>query len=360
MILKKIMVNMRDKGYEVYIDNELKNLYYFIEEYKSSGNIFIITDDIVSSIYGDIIDQIEKKFKCKTWVLEHGEKNKSLDTVKKIYDFLLENNATRNSTIIGFGGGIVGDVAGFAASTYMREISFINVPTTMLSQIDSCIGGKVGFNYNGIKNLIGSFFNPKFVYVCPVLLKSLSRKQFKDGLGELIKYALIDSREFLNYIDSNFEKIISKDEEVLLYIIEKCLSIKRDVVTQDFRDTGLRNILNFGHTVGHAIEVSSNFDISHGEAVALGSLAAIKLSEYKFNISGNVYDFVVKLLERLELPVTYKINDYDSFLSTIGHDKKNDLNIRFVLLEDIGKCKIKIDVEKDEIVKALKESIDVL
>lgn len=356
--MKEIQVNSSSNGnYKIYIDKDIDELYNLVKKYKNR-KIFLITDDIVYKLHKNIIHDFEKKIGCNTFYFLHGEENKSINTVNKIYDFLLKNSANRESILIGIGGGLVGDVAGFVASTYMRGIKFINIPTTMLSQIDSCIGGKVGYNYNRIKNLVGNFFNPEFVYICPYFLNTLSEVQFRDGLGELVKYGIIDSMEFFNYINDNFQKIIDKDEEILINIIEKCLTIKKDVVTRDFRDTGLRNILNFGHTVGHAVEISSGFNISHGEAVALGSLTAIKISEYKFSISKNIYASTVRILKKLGLPVTYKIENYPSFLYAIKHDKKNDSSIRFVLIEDIGKCKIKVEVNEKDIERALSESID--
>lgn len=357
--MKEMIVKSTIKDYKVYINNNLDQFFDLIKTYEDSGNIFLITEDIVYKIYEDTVHDIENKINCSTFCFKNGEENKSIDTVKKIYDFLLENGANRESILIGLGGGLVGDIVGFAASTYMRGIKFINIPTTMLSQIDSCIGGKVGYNYNGVKNLIGNFFNPEFVYVCPHFLDTLKDEQFKDGLGELVKYGVIDSKEFYDYIRSNYEDIIMKNKDKLIYVIEKCLTIKKNVVEQDFKDTGLRNILNFGHTVGHAVEISSNFNISHGEAVALGTLTALKVSEYKFNISPDIYNSVETLLKNLGLHTTYKIDNYSSFIAPIRHDKKNDSKIRFVLIDgSFGDYKIKVEVSEDEILRALKESID--
>lgn len=357
--MKEMTVKSTIKNYKVYISNNLNEFFDVIKTYENNGKIFLITEDIVYKLYKDTIKSIESKVNCSTFCFENGEENKSIDTVKKIYDFLLENGANRESILIGLGGGLVGDIVGFTASTYMRGIKFINIPTTMLSQIDSCIGGKVGYNYNGVKNLIGNFFNPQFVYVCPHFLDTLNDKQFKDGLGELIKYGVIDSQEFYDYIRNNYKDILMKDKDKLIYVIEKCLNIKKNVVEQDFKDTGLRNILNFGHTVGHAVEISSNFDISHGEAVALGTLTALKISEHKFNISTDIYNSVEDLIKKLGLHTTCKINDYSSFIATIRHDKKNDDKIRFVLIYgSFGDYKIKVEVSEDEILRALKESID--
>ncbi|WP_446899329.1 3-dehydroquinate synthase [Clostridium sp. LBM24168] len=355
--MKEIQVNSQNNDYKICIDRNIDGFYNLIEKY-SGRKIFLITDDIVYKLHKNVIQDFKKKLNCRAFHFQHGEENKSIHTVSSIYDFLLKNEANRGSILIGIGGGLVGDIAGFTASTYMRGIKFINIPTTMLSQIDSCIGGKVGYNFGGVKNLVGNFFNPELVYVCPYFLNTLDGVQFRDGLGELVKYGIIDSEEFFNYIDVNSDNILNRDKNVLLYIIERCLTIKKDVVAKDFRDTGLRNILNFGHTIGHAVEISSDFRISHGEAVALGILTALKLSEYKFNISPDIYISTLTLIKKLGLPTTYKIKDYTSFLYAIRHDKKNNDSIRFVLVEGIGKYRIKVEVEEGEINRALRESID--
>ncbi|MBR9646893.1 3-dehydroquinate synthase [Clostridium tyrobutyricum] len=357
--MSDILVRSINSNYKIYIKDNLDTLCNLVKEKYGKNKIFLVTEDIVYNLYKNTIINLQEKINCSVFYFNHGEQNKSIDTVLKIYDFLLKNDANRDSILIGLGGGLVGDIVGFAASTYMRGIKFVNVPTTMLSQIDSCIGGKVGYNYDGIKNLIGNFFNPDLVYVCPHFLKTLEDHQFKDGLGELVKYGVIDSQEFFDYIDGNYSKILHKDTQCLLHIIEKCLDIKKNVVEKDFRDTGLRNILNFGHTIGHAVEISSKFSISHGEAVGLGTLAALKISEHKFNISEDVYKSVEYLLKRLGLSTRYKIEDYCKFLDTIKHDKKNDENIRFVLIEkSMGDYKIKVEVTEAEIKKALGQSID--
>lgn len=358
--MKEIVVGGEDKSYRVYIDNTLDRFKTLMEEYKiKNGNkLFLITDDIVHNLYRDVIHKFKKDLGCEIFYFNHGEENKNIQRVQEIYDFLINNKANRSSVIIAFGGGLVGDLVGFAASTYMRGVKFINIPTTLLSQIDSCIGGKVGYNYNGIKNAIGNFYNPLFVYVCTGFLKTLKDKQFKDGLGELIKYGLIKDKNLFNFINYNYKHILEKESDKLLHIIRESLKIKADLVIKDYKDTGLRNILNFGHTVGHGIEVSSDFNISHGEAVALGMLVAIKLSEKKFMTPKTLYKSVEELLIKLGLPNTYKVDNYSSFMYAINHDKKNNEKIRFVLLEDIGKCKIKVEITEKEIYDALEGSID--
>jgi 3-dehydroquinate synthase len=357
--MKEMIVQNEEKNYRVYIDSNMDKFHALLEENKIKINdkVFLVTDDIVYNLYEDVINAIRTQTKCAVYYFIHGEVNKNINTIQSIYNFLLENGANRNSTLIAIGGGVVGDLVGFVASTYMRGIKFINVPTTLLAQVDSCVGGKVGYNYNGIKNVIGNFYNPIFVYASTRFLKTLKNQQFRDGLGEVVKYGVIKDKTLLQYVNDNHKYILERENDKLFYIVKECLRIKAEVIEEDFKDTEFRNILNFGHTIGHGIEVASEFKISHGEAVGLGVLVAIKLSEIKLLLSKDIYKTVENLLSKLELPVKYKVDNYSSFMYAINHDKKNNDKIRFVLLEEIQKCKIKVEITEEEIFTALKESI---
>ncbi len=357
--MKEIIVGSEIKNYRVYIDNNMNKFHTLFEEnkIKIKDKIFIVTDSVVYELYKSVIDTIEYECKCKVLCIPQGEDSKNISTIQLLYDFLLKNDANRSSTVIAFGGGVIGDLVGFAASTYMRGIKFINVPTTLLSQVDSCVGGKVGFNYKGIKNLVGNFHNPVFVYVCTGFLKTLSDNQFKDGMGEVVKYGVIKDEQLLSFIDKNHKYIMERENDKLFHIVKECLKIKSEVIVEDYKDKGLRNILNFGHTIGHGIEMSSGFNISHGEAVGLGMLVSIKLSEKKLGLSKDVYVKVENILKKIKLPIAYKVDNYSSFMYAINHDKKNNDKIRFVMVEAIGKCKIKVEVNAEEINATLKESI---
>lgn len=347
-------------GYKIYIDTNLDKLYKALEDHKikSNSEMFLITDDKVYSIYKDKIEMLKNIYNIKEFYFKNGEKNKTFETLQQIYSFLLKNDAKRNSIIISLGGGVVGDLVGFVAATYMRGVRYINIPTTLLSQIDSCVGGKVGYNYNGIKNLIGSFYNPEFVFIGTNFLKTLEPEQFKDGLGEVIKYGLILNGEIINFMEENYKGILEKESDKLLYISRTCLKLKKQVIESDYKDLGFRNVLNFGHTIGHAIEMTSKNKITHGEAVALGILVALKLSEYNYNLDKSLYYRIEKLYNKLGLPTKYKVDNYNLFMYAINHDKKNKKNIRFVLLKDLEKPEVKIEVNKETILKAIEESID--
>ncbi|MGU9538752.1 3-dehydroquinate synthase [Clostridium tepidum] len=358
--MKEIILKGSNLNHKVYINNNLNRFHNILLEnkIKDTDNIFIITDKHVYDLYKHKIEQFVNRNKYFVFVMEPGEENKNINTINEIYDFLVENNANRHSVLIAFGGGIVGDITGFVASTYMRGVRFINIPTTLLSQVDSSIGGKVGYNHGKIKNLIGNFYNPVFIYVSTSFLKTLSKREFLNGLGEIIKYSLIKENDLAYFIEKNIKFILEREQDKLIHIVKECLSIKATIVEEDFRDLGVRNSLNFGHTVGHAIEVNSNYNISHGDAVALGILVALKLSEKKLNLNKNIYNKIVQIYKKLNLPLFYKVDNYKTFLYAIRHDKKNKDKIRFTLLEKVGKVKVKVEVEENEIIEAIKESID--
>lgn len=338
--------------------------YYLKDSLKAMGKMFqkgkkygLVVDRKIYDIYQEIIDEFAVERCCELLVIDIKEENKNYETITLIYNFLMEKEMNRNSTLVSIGGGVLGDMAGFAASTYMRGISWINVPTTLVSQTDSAVGGKVGYNYGKIKNIIGSFYNPLRVFIPLETLNSLDDRNYINGLCEVIKYSLIYSEDFFIFLENQLDKILHRDKETLLYIIKQCLDIKINIINEDFKDENKRNILNFGHTAGHALEAISEFNIMHGEAVALGMLIAVKLSEYKFSLSKDIYKRLLKMYFTLGIDYNYNITNADKLISLMKKDKKNDEEIRFVLLEDIGKCRIKTKVTAEEIIKAINEGI---
>ena len=357
--MKEVTVNSNNDSYRVYIDITLDKLPAVMEEnkIKKSDRLFIITDTTVYGIYKDKLSRIKHLYNCKVFTTEPGEDHKTIDTVKSIYSFLIEEGADRNGILVAFGGGIIGDMVGFCAATYMRGIRFINIPTTLISQVDSSLGGKTGFNYNGLKNMIGAFYNPVFVFSSIMFLKTLPEEHIISGMGEILKYSLIKDKSLFNFLDIHYKEIYELENDKLAYIIRECVKIKSDVTGEDFKDTGVRNILNFGHTVGHAIETCSNYSISHGKSVALGMLTALKLSEKKLNLNENSYTMIKNVYKKLKLPTYYNVDNSSLFLYAIKHDKKNTGTMRFVLLNEIGKCTIKVEVTESELKDALNNSI---
>ncbi|WP_115641194.1 3-dehydroquinate synthase [Clostridium putrefaciens] len=345
--------------YPIYLVSDMDDVIKMIGDInvKHKCDLFIIYDKNLSEYYDKYINDIRKLCKSSLYI-ECKECNKNRETVDEIYKFLIDNNAKRNSIVICIGGGILGDLVGFASGTYMRGIRYINIPTTMISQVDSSIGGKVGYNFNNMKNYIGMFYNPLEVIVCTEFLKTLKRKEVLSGFGEIIKYCIIDKEKLLIYFEKNIESIITLKKEQILLLVEKCILIKRGIVSKDFKDTGLRNILNFGHTVGHAIEIDSNYEVSHGQSVSLGILVALKLSENLMFLDKNLYNKIKDIYKYIGINKYYKINNKDNFIKIIRGDKKNDSNIRFVLISTLGKPIIAVKVREEQLVKAMEESIE--
>ena len=275
-------------------------------------------------------------------VLPDGESHKDWRTLNGIFDVLIENRCERGTTILALGGGVVGDIAGFAAATYQRGVPFVQVPTTLLAQVDSSVGGKTAINHPNGKNMIGAFYQPRAVIADTDTLRTLPKRELAAGLAEVIKYGLIRDCVFLEWIEANIERLLSRNAEALAYAIERSCQIKAEVVEVDERENGIRAHLNFGHTFGHAIEAGTGYDTwLHGEAVAAGMVLATQLSHRLGYVSGSDADRVTTLLERAGLPVRAPGMGRDRYLELMAHDKKVEGGrLRFVLLEKLGKAVI--------------------
>ena len=288
----------------VNLDDYSVNIGYGILQENLSNNIFLGRDIVV--IYDKNVDYIlsyfSKNISALYFELESIEENKSIDKAMEITSFLIENNIGRDALLIAVGGGITGDLVGFVASTYMRGIDFVNIPTTLLSQVDSSIGGKVAVNFNGYKNILGSFHNPKLVIVDTIFLKTLSQRQFNNGLAEVIKYGLIQNKSIIEGLYNNID---------ITETIYDCLIVKKKYVEEDFYDNGVRKKLNLGHTIGHAIELD-NLDIFHGEAVSIGTCIFLKTFQKE------LYPSVLKIYQDFDLPTNIDNVNIDKLLS----DKK--------------------------------------
>lgn len=345
--------------YPIYLVSEIDEVIKRIENIKVNhkSDLFIVYDKSLRTYYNKDINNLRDFCKSSLYI-DCKECNKNRETADKIYQFLVDNNAKRNSILICLGGGILGDIVGFVSGTYMRGIRYINIPTTIISQVDSSIGGKVGYNFNNLKNYIGMFYNPLEVIVCTEFLKTLKRKEILSGFGEIIKYCIIDRDDLLIDFEKNIETIVNIKKDEILLLVEKCILIKRNIVSKDFNDTGLRNILNFGHTVGHAIEIDSNYKVSHGQSVSLGILVALKLSENIMSLDKSLYNKIKDIYSFIGIEKYYKINNKDNFINIIKGDKKNDSNIRFVLISALGKPIIAVKVKEEQLIKAIKESIE--
>lgn len=337
--MKILNVNTTGGSYDIVIESGLfKSFGLEIRKVYNKSKIAVITDQNLYNLYKiPLIDILEKEnFKIDFIVVDPGENSKSLSSLEYVYSKLISCNITRSDLIIAFGGGVVGDLAGFASATYLRGINYIQIPTSFLAQIDSSVGGKVAVNLKEGKNLVGSFYHPLRVLIDPDLLSSLPDKYFKDGLGEVIKYACIKDSTLFNLL-MNF------DNTQLFNYIEQlictCCNIKKHLVEKDEKDKGPRMLLNFGHTIGHSIEKYMNFEITHGEAVCLGMLFITKNSEKLGLTEKGTYEKIKNMLEHFHIDYNLQFINLNTLKSYTSYDKKNQSGeISLILLHNIGKA----------------------
>ncbi|MBI4549266.1 MAG: 3-dehydroquinate synthase [Ignavibacteriae bacterium] len=336
-----------DNSYDIVIGTSLRQALRDIANDFRDASKFIITDSNVKSHYGGIFNN--KLFRILT--VPAGERSKDRKTKEYLEDRLLSLRADRNSLIIALGGGVIGDLAGFVAATFMRGIPYIQIPTTLLAQVDSSIGGKVAINHPLGKNLIGAFYQPKKVYIDTGTLKTLPEKEFPNGMAEVIKYGAILDIQLFNFLEKNHKQILKRDRSSLTRIIKRCCQLKKMIVHQDERETGLRRILNFGHTVGHAIEALSNYRIGHGEAIAMGMVAEAKLSYALGMINYDDITRLSRLLQAYGLPITIPSRfTLKQLLRATLHDKKiKQGTVQYTLLEKIGKAKVGVQLTLKEV-----------
>ncbi len=320
--------------------------------------ICIITDSNVDPIYGEDVTNAIKPC-CKEvfrFVFPAGEENKNLDTVKDAYVFLIQNHFDRKDLLIALGGGVVGDLTGFVAATYLRGIDFIQVPTTLLAQADSSIGGKTGVDFDGYKNMVGAFKMPKLVFMNFETLKTLDERQYYSGFAEIMKHGLIKDAEFYEWLLENMYEIHERDLSVLKEMLQRSCMVKKLVVEKDPTEQGDRALLNLGHTIGHAIEKAKNFALFHGECVALGCVAAAYISWKKEMLAMEEYYEIRDMFVPFCLPITVDGISPEEVLKLTKSDKKKDGDhIKFILLKKIGKAVIDTSVTDDEILAAIKE-----
>ena len=360
--MDNIIVDTGSAIYPIYFTEDFNGLSEASAKCGYEGRkLCIISDSNVEPIYADTVKkEFEKVFsEVKVYKFTAGEKSKTLDTIKSFYDFLLENKFDRKSVVAGIGGGVAGDMAGFLAATFMRGIDFIQVPTTLLAQVDSSVGGKVGVDYGKYKNVVGAFYQPKFVYINTSTLNTLPKREFSAGMAEVIKYGVIQSEDFYSYIIKNREKIKDFDKDSLRYIIRSCCDMKACVVNQDEHDTGLREILNYGHTIGHAVEGLKEFELLHGECVAVGMMAVMDISVKRGYISPSKKEGFGELLKYFGLPVSVTGLKADNVYEQLFHDKKVSSNkLKFVIADGIGSTIRTSDVQRAEVIAAIESVLE--
>lgn len=337
-----LVVDLGDRSYPIIIeDGLLDRVDVEIKKIFNGNKIFILTDENVNKHYGEKITSKLKDvgYEVKRQVLSAGEETKSFFTLPEVYNELLDFNLTRSDLMITLGGGVIGDLGGFVASTYLRGVSFIQIPTSLLAQVDSSVGGKVAVDLEKGKNLVGSFYHPKSVLIDPLVLKTLDKRFLVDGMAEVIKYGCIKDKELFKYLENihNYDELINN----IGIIIHRCCDIKREVVEKDERDTGERMLLNFGHTIGHAIEQYYNYSkYTHGEAVAIGMYNISLLSEEYGITEIGTSKRIKSILEKYDLPYEMEI-DIENILDTMNLDKKKlGKKLNLITLKEIGKSEI--------------------
>ena len=323
-----------------------------LDETGIDGRRFIVSNPTIWKLHRAAFERLSRS---EPILIPDGERHKTLQTAGRIYEALIRAEADRASVIVAVGGGVVGDVAGFAAATYLRGVTLVQVPTTLLAQVDSAIGGKVGVNHQLGKNLIGAFHQAAIVAIDPVLLKTLPRREFRSGLYEVVKYGMIASRELFDRVAHHSKAIFARDPEVLLPAIAESCRIKADIVSADERESGLRRVLNYGHTIGHALEAVSGYTRwTHGEAVALGIVAEAHLARRRGLATDDTVARQETLLRAVGLPTRAAGLDATQVLEAMGRDKKaRDGRIPVILAPAIGTYRVVYDVTPDDVRAAL-------
>lgn len=354
--MDKLFVDLGEKSYDIIISDSFLNLPKYLKEIKASKKILIVTDSNVADLYGDEVNSIfqDDGYDSRVYVFDAGEENKTMDTILGICRACMEHKMDRKSMIVALGGGVVGDMAGFAAAIYMRGIDFIQIPTTLLSQSDSSVGGKTGIDFMDGKNILGAFHQPKLVYMNVTTLKTLPKEQFVSGMGEVIKHGIISDSCFFEYLEKNVENIKELDSETLINMDKTNCAIKADVVIQDERETGLRANLNFGHTIGHAVESAYSFKMTHGECVGLGMIGASFIALNRGYITNDTLHRIEHILKMYGFKTKVKLPSLDVVFGFMQNDKKKlDGKLKFILPVSIGEVVQKNDVTKEEIFAAL-------
>ena len=347
--MQTLNVDLGARSYPIFIGEALlaqpENFLPFIK----GSQVLIVTNETVAPIYLDSLKKaIPAEYQVDEVILPDGERFKNFQTLNQIFDVALQKKHSRKTTFIALGGGVVGDMAGFAAAAYQRGVNFIQVPTTLLSQVDSSVGGKTGINHPLGKNMIGAFYQPQSVVIDTRVLSSLPERELAAGIAEVIKYGCIYDYAFFCWLEKNMQNLLAKDPDALTYAIKRSCEIKAEVVAQDEKESGLRAILNFGHTFGHAIETHMGYGAwLHGEAVATGMVMAAELSVRLGWLPEDMHQRIVNLTEAANLPILAPTDmSADDFLTHMSVDKKNvDGKIRLILLKDCGHAVITDDYD---------------
>jgi len=355
--MKTLRVSLGERSYPIYIGSNLIDEPEFFSRHILSSQVMVVSNETVAPLYlARVLRSLEGR-QVATVILPDGEAHKSMASAMAVFDELLARKFSRNATLVALGGGVVGDLAGFAAACYQRGVPFMQIPTTLLAQVDSSVGGKTAVNHPLGKNMIGAFYQPQCVLADTAVLNTLADRELSAGLAEVVKYGLIRDPGFFAWLEENIEALLTRDQAALSYAIERSCANKAEVVAADERETGERATLNLGHTFGHAIETGLGYGAClHGEAVAIGMCQAADLSRRLGWLSDGDVERVVRILRRARLPVVPPAElDAERFLELMAVDKKNvDGKLRLILLDKIGRATLPLGVD----VVALKATLD--
>jgi len=357
-----VQIDLEDKSYEIKIGKNILKPETF-KHLVNKREVLVVYDLNIKSLYLNKLNKLIERGGVELRLdlgIKATEKNKSYNSLEKIQDKLLKNRFSRNCLLIGLGGGIIGDLTGFAASTYQRGVDFVLIPTTLLAQVDASVGGKTAINHSMGKNMIGSFHQPKEVLIDTNYLLSLSDREIRSGMVEMIKHGLIYDEKYFEWIEENLSSILSLKEPEISQAIKRSVEIKTEIVSEDEKESGVRALLNLGHTFGHALELIGNYkDYNHGEAVALGILSASKLSQMTENLPKECVERIQSLFEKagIKTKTLRKIDPEDLYLAMQSDKKKEGKELNLILLEKIGKAKKVKNLSKKNILEAIKDSL---
>ena len=356
MIMQTLHVDLGDRSYPIYIGQSLLAQLDLLRPHIKGRQVCVVSNDTIAPLYLAQLTQALAGYQLDSCILPDGEAHKTLEVLNQIFDTLLAARHNRTTTLIALGGGVVGDMTGFAAACYQRGVEFIQIPTTLLSMVDSSVGGKTGVNHPLGKNMIGAFYQPQAVVADMDLLRTLPERELSAGIAEIIKYGLIGDYPFFEWLEQNMDALMARDMAALAYAVKRSCENKAAVVAQDEREGGLRAILNFGHTFGHAIETAQGYgNWLHGEAVGAGMAMAADLSWRRGAISEQDLARILRLLERAKLPTQAPADmTSEEFMHLMGVDKKVlDGRLRLVLLAAMGKAITTSDINLDHLQQTL-------
>jgi len=355
--MDRLRVELGANSYDIAFSDSFSELPSELAKIGSPKKLLIVTDSNVEKLYAEDVKELLEGngYDVELYAFVAGEENKNMQSILGICEACIKHGMDRKSQIIALGGGVVGDMAGFAAAIYMRGISFVQIPTTLLSQSDSSVGGKTGIDFCDAKNILGAFHQPKLVYINVNTLKTLPQNQFVSGMGEVIKHGIIRDADFFEYVAENRETIKALDAKTLIELSKKNCSIKAEVVSCDEKENGLRAILNFGHTIGHAIESAFEFKMTHGECVGLGMIAVCHIAYKRGTVDGEFLQRIEAVLSQYGFATRIELPSFDCIYSYMNKDKKKDNGVlKFVLPLKMGKVEQASDVTREEVFEALK------